>query len=91
VVVRKDDAGLVKSLAEAQQMCEQAIVRWFEQHIQVTCADATQTVFDAAIGRGVAMCYAQRLASEQCKSVMYPAAAATIASIAAHAIARTLS
>ena len=79
-------AQMVQSLAEAEQLCEQAVDRWFER--RSTTIDAA--AFDEVLERSVTSRFALRVVRERFKTAVFPAPANMIASLTAFAIANTL-
>ena len=80
-------AQMVQSLVEAEQLCEQAVDRWFERRGGTTIDAAA---FDEVLERSVTSRFALRVVRERFKTAVFPAPANMIASLTAFAIANTL-
>ena len=88
---------MVQSMAEAEQLCEQAVERWYEgrsvaSETSVSVAEArrVEAAFDDALERSVAFRFALRVLRDRCKAAAFPAPVNVIAGLTAFAIANTL-
>jgi hypothetical protein len=82
---------MVRSLADAEGLCDQAVERWFERRAPANeSAKAVEAVFDDVLERCVASRFAFRVVRDRCKTVMFPAPVNVIAGLTAFAIANTL-
>lgn len=90
--VQSSGVQVVRTLAEAEQLCEQAVDRWFERRATAASesAKAVEAAFDEVLERSVASRFALRVLRDRCKAVSFPAPVNVIAGLTAFAIANTL-